>query len=205
VETTKEEISCDLVVHGAGRIPEIEALDLKAGHVTSTPRGIEVNDYLQSTTNPDVYAAGDAAGIGPPLTSTAGMHGETVASNIINGNTTKADHAAIPTVVFSIPPLASVGLTERQAKDEGLDFRVNFTDNSDGFDSRRLGLKSSGYKVIIEKESGRILGAHLLGENADEAINIFALAMKEGITAHRLAKVLWAFPTTISDVEDMVS
>ncbi len=204
VKSEKKEFECDLVVHGAGRVPAIEELGLEEGNISANRKGIAVNAYLQSTTNPDVYAAGDAADIGLPLTPTAGMHGETIAKNIIDGNTVQVNHAATPTVVFSLPPMASVGLTEKQAKDKGLDFRVNFTENTDDFDSRRLGLKSSGYKVIIEKEGGKILGAHILGENADEAINIFALAMKEGITADRLAKVLWAFPTAISDVEDMV-
>ncbi|MDW7774464.1 MAG: NAD(P)/FAD-dependent oxidoreductase [Desulfobulbaceae bacterium] len=204
VEAGDKEVGCDLAVHGAGRVPDIEEIDLKAGNVDADAKGILVNEYLQSTTNKDVYAAGDAAGVGLPLTPTASMHGVIVAENITEGNTRKVNHFATPSVVFSIPPLASVGMTEKQARDKSLDFRVNFTENTDGFDSRRLGLKSSGYKVLIDNKGGGILGAHLHGENADEAINIFALAMREKIPADNLAKVLWTFPTTISDIEDMV-
>lgn len=204
VETGEKEIGCDLAVHGAGRVPDVEGLGLEEGGIEADAKGILVNEYLQSKTNPDVYAAGDAARAGLPLTPTASMHGEAVAENIINGNTKKVNHFATPSVVFSIPPLASVGLTEKQAKEIDLDFRVNFTDNSDEFDSRRLGLQSSGYKVLIDNNDGTILGAHLHGENVDEAINIFALAMRENIPAGRLAQVLWTFPTAISDIEDMV-
>ena len=70
--------------------------------------------------------------------------------------------------------------------------------------SRRIGQKHAFYKVLIEDGTGRILGAHLLGHNAAEAINIFALAMKFGLTTRDLKKVLWAYPTHISDVKYML-
>src|SRR5207253_5269340 len=114
-----------MVVHGAGRVPEIDDLDLTAADVKYDKRGVVVNGYLQSVSNPAVYAAGDAAASGgPPLTPVASYEGEIVAANLLKGNHQKPNYTGIPTVVFSIPPAASVGLSETQAREQGLKFRV---------------------------------------------------------------------------------
>lgn len=116
----------DLVVHGAGRVPEIDDLGLEEANVEHGPRGVAVNDFLQSVSNPAVYAAGDAAeSAGLPLTPVAAYEGSIVAANILEGNRRKPDYAGIPTVVFTIPPLASVGLGAKAARDLNLKFRVN--------------------------------------------------------------------------------
>jgi glutathione reductase (NADPH) len=95
----KRTIHADLVVHGAGRVPEIEDLNLAIAHVNSTEKGVKVNEYLQSTSNPAVYAAGDAADSGgPPLTPVAGYEGRIVATNLLEGNHTTASYVAVPTV-----------------------------------------------------------------------------------------------------------
>lgn len=113
----------DLVVHGAGRVPEIEDLNLAAAHVDATKKGVKVNEYLQSLSNPVVYAAGDAAASdGPPLTPVAGYEGRIVAANLLEGNHVTASYTAIPTVAFTVPPLASVGLSERAEREKGLRF-----------------------------------------------------------------------------------
>ena len=106
----------DLVVHGAGRAPDIEDLNLTAAHVEAEKHGVKVNRYLQSTSNPCVYAAGDAASSGgPPLTPIAGYEGRIVATNLLEGNRATALYTAVPSVVFSVPPLATAGLSEQAA------------------------------------------------------------------------------------------
>jgi glutathione reductase (NADPH) len=75
-----------MVVHSAGRVPDIDDMDLKAGTTDYTKRGVTVNDYLQSVSNPNVYAAGDTAAKGPPLTPVAAMEGEVAAANLLKGN-----------------------------------------------------------------------------------------------------------------------
>src|SRR6185436_630558 len=98
----------DLVIHGAGRAPDIDDMALARGNVEREPRGVRVNEFLQSASNPKVYAAGDAAATpAPPLTPVATMESHAVASNLLKGNQTKPDYRAIPTVVFTTPPLAS--------------------------------------------------------------------------------------------------
>ncbi|MGH7230499.1 MAG: FAD-dependent oxidoreductase, partial [Nitrospiraceae bacterium] len=200
-----EAFEADMAVHGAGRAPEIEDLDLPAAGVTSDRRGICVNEYLQSVSNPAVYAAGDAAaGGGPPLTPVAGYEGEIVAANLLNGNHRHTDYRAVPSVVFTVPPLATVGLSEQHAREQGLRFRTHHDTTSSWYSSRRVGEAYSGFKVLIEEGSERILGAHLLGLHAEEVINLFALAIKHQLKASDLAAMMYAYPTHSSDIWYMV-
>jgi glutathione reductase (NADPH) len=90
-------------------------------------------------------------------------------------------------------------MTESQAFKSSLRFHTNRGTTTGWASSRRIGQKHAFYKVLVEDETGRFLGAHLFGHNAAEAINIFALAMKFGLTSLDLKKVLWAYPTHISD------
>jgi glutathione reductase (NADPH) len=152
-----------------------------------------------------VYAAGDAAASsGLKLTPVASLEGDVVASNLLDGNHRKPDYRGVATVVFTIPPLASVGLQEAAAKEQGLKFRINHGETSDWYSSRRVGLRYSGYKVLVEEASGHILGAHLLGVHAEEIINVFALAIRKGLRATDLEEMPYAYPTSSSDISYMV-
>ncbi len=202
----KYSVEVDMAVHGAGRVPDIEDLRLdSAGIEWDGRQGVKVNEYLQSVSNPAVYAAGDAAASGgPPLTPVAGYEGRTVAANLLKGNHVKADHPGVPTEAFTTPPLAAVGLGERAAWEQGLKFRVNHAKTSDWYSSRRVGEKYSAYKVLIEEKSDRVLGAHLLGAASDELINIFALAIHGSIPATILKETLFAYPTHASNLSYML-
>ena len=202
----KGRLEADMVVHGAGRVPEIDDLDLNAAGVEwDERRGVKVNEYLQSVSNPAVYAAGDAAaGGGLPLTPVASHDGQVVAANLLKGNHVKPNYVGVPTVVFMIPHLASVGLPESTAREQGLRFRANRANTSGWYSSRRVGEKYSGYKVLVEDGTDRILGAHLLGPNSDELINVFALAIRSGLRAADLREVIYAYPTHASDIPYMV-
>jgi glutathione reductase (NADPH) len=201
----KQTFKADLVVHGAGRVPEIGNLDLEKANIASERKGITVNKFFQSTSNPKVYAAGDAASTkGFPLTPVAGLEGEVVASNLLKGNKQTAHYAGMASVVFAIPPLASVGLQEAEAKEQGLKFRINHEDTSTWYTSRRVNEKYTGFKVLIEKRSNLILGAHLLGPHAEEVINLFAMAIRHKIPADELESIPYAYPTASSDIAYMV-
>ena len=204
-EVKKTSFTCDLAVHAASRVPDIDDLDLERAQVEREKRGVNVNEYLQSVSNPAVYAGGDAAATdGMPLTPVAGYDGRVVAANVLNGNHVKAEYDAIPTVVFTIPPLASVGMAEETAKRNGLRFRRNHMEIGGWYSSRRVGERTAAFKVLVEEGSERILGAHLLGPAAEETINLFALAMRKAITASDLKQALFAYPTHASDVQYMV-
>jgi glutathione reductase (NADPH) len=195
----------DMVVHAAGRIPEIDDLDLDVAGVDWDERGVKVNEFLQSISNPAVYAAGDAAASGgPPLTPVASYEGVIAAANLLKGNRQKPDYLGIPTVLFTIPPLAAVGLSEKDAREQGLKFRLKKEMTSGWYSSRRVAEKYSGYKVMVEEGTDRILGAHLLGDQAEEVINLFAMAMRSGMSASDLRHMLFAYPTHGSDVPYML-
>jgi glutathione reductase (NADPH) len=199
-------IETGLIVHGAGREPNIQDLNLKAGGVDHTAKGIKVNQYLQSISNPHVYAAGDVADSGgPPLTPVATYEGNIVAANLIKGNMHQPNYTGIPSVVFTIPPLAAVGMGENEAKQKGLRFRTKYENTNEWASSRRVGENCSGFKVLVEEDSGQILGAHVLGPHAEEVINIFSMAIRLGHTSADLKdSLLYSYPTNSSDIVYMV-
>lgn len=204
-EKSKQTFETDMVIHSAGRVPDIDDMNLESAGVERDKRGILVNEYLQSVSNPAVYAAGDAAASGGlPLTPVATMEGHVVASNLLNGNHRQPNQTGVPTVVFTLPSLSSVGLREEDANKQGLKFKVKHEDTSGWYSSKRVGIKYSGYKTLVEEESGRILGAHLLGPHAEEVINIFALAIRSGLKAEDLKTMIYAYPTSTSDISYMV-
>ncbi len=200
-------VDADMVVHGAGRIPRTKALDLPTAHVAADKRGgITVNEFMQSTTNPGIYAAGDCT-LPPgalPLTPVAAHEGFIVASNLLHGNTKRPDYRGIPSVVFTEPPLAMVGLTEVQARQQGRDIRVKCEDTPRWFSNRRVQESAAMYKTIVDNDTDHILGAHLLGPDAADVINIFALAVRHGLTATDLRHMTYAYPTSSSDVSHML-
>ena len=199
-------LEADMVVHGAGRAPDLDDLDLEAAGVQHVRRGVVVNEYLQSVSNPQVYAAGDAVASNVlPLTPVATMHGEMVGDNLLKGNHRAPDYSVVSSVVYTVPHLAMVGLLEEQARERGLRFKTNVNaDTSSWYSSRRVGAEYTGYKVLVEEDTGRILGAHLLGPKADEVINVFAAAMRGGLAAKDLAEFPFAYPTEGYDLVYMV-
>ena len=194
----------DLAMHGAGRVPEIGDLDLDAAGVKYERRGVIVNEFLQSVSNPAVYAGGDAAASGPPLTPKADHDAAVLAPNLLEGNRRMVDYAGLASAVFTIPPLAAAGLTEDAARAAGRHFRTNHQDTSGWFNTRRVGETTSGFKVLVEEDTGHILGAHVLGPHADEVINIFAMAIRLRIPGDELKQVIFAYPTYGSDVRFMI-
>ncbi len=201
----EQTVEADLVVHAAGRVPEIDDLDLEAAGVAREKEGVSVNEYLQSVSNPAVYAAGDAVASGGfPLTPVAGMQGGIVADNLLKGNRHTPNYTGIPSVVFTTPPLARVGLLEEAARAQGSRFTTHHEDTTSWYSSRRVALSHTGYKVLVEEGTERILGAHLLGMHAEEVINLFALAIRAGLRASDLKHMVYAYPTSASDVNSML-
>jgi glutathione reductase (NADPH) len=201
----EKEYHADMVVHGAGRVPDIADLNLEAAGVEASQDGVVVNEYLQSISNPRVYAAGDAAAGGLPLTPVAMVEGKVAADNLIYGlKRRRADYRVVPSVVFTLPKLASVGLQEVEANRQGLQYDVNFRETADWLHNLRINEPFAGFKIILDRTTGRILGAHLLDSHADDLINLFALAMQHNLTAADIKQVLYAYPTASSSIQYMV-
>lgn len=197
-------IETDLVVHAAGRRPALENLDLDAGGVAHERGRLKLNEFLQSISNSAVYAAGDAARVGPPLTPVSSHDAKVAAANLLDGNSQKPNYAGVPSVAFTIPPIAAVGLTEQQATAQGLRFRVRRQKAADWFTARAAAQPAYGFKVLVDEATDQVLGAHLVGPNVDEVINLFALAIRNDLTADALKATMFAYPTGASDIGSML-
>ncbi|NNL41575.1 MAG: NAD(P)/FAD-dependent oxidoreductase [Desulfobacterales bacterium] len=194
----------DLIIEATGRIPNLSVLQGDHGKVEHSSRGVIVNEFLQNVSNPRVYAVGDCAATKYMLAPVADEEGKTAAHNILQGNIKTIDYSAIPRVVFTIPSIGSVGLTEEKAKQRKLDFRVNQGMTTRWPSSKRIGEEHGSYKIIIDNKTDQILGAHIARHNSSEAINVLALAMKHKIKASELAEFMWAYPTVTSDLKYML-
>ncbi|OOY14451.1 MULTISPECIES: NAD(P)/FAD-dependent oxidoreductase [unclassified Thioclava] len=195
-------MEADLVVHGAGRVPSVDHLELGAAGIATEQGGVKVTPWLQSPSNSRIFAAGDAAASpGKPLTPVAVFEGKIAASNMLKDKRTEPDYTGVPSVVFTIPELARVGMLEEEARARG-DVEVRLTDTSGWFSQKRLGESHAGAKVITAKD-GKILGAHMFGPDYAELINVFSLAIKLGLTAAQVKAMPAAYPTGASDIGSM--
>lgn len=198
IPTRAGAVVADAVFHGAGRVPDLADLDLAAGGVDATARGVSVDGHLRSTSNARVWSCGDSCAVGAPLTPVAGAQGEIVAAGIL-GEAREFDDRVTPSVVFSDPPLARVGLgAEAADADDALEVRT--FDMSAWFTQTRVGNTAAGAKLIVERGTGVLRGAHLLGMGAEEVINIFALAIRSGATIEDLRAMTWSYPTLAYDI-----
>ena len=197
-------VVADLAVHSAGRIPDIDDLNLSAAGIAVEDGKLQLNDYLQSVSNPLVYAAGDAAEKGPPLTPVSSHDAKVVAANILEGNRHQPDYRGAPSVAFTLPPIAAVGLSEVAARHARPSVRVNVAKVPNWYTARRVGETIYGYKTLIDEDTDRILGAHLVGPHADEVINLFGVAIRHNLTTHDLKSTMFAYPTSASDIGYML-
>jgi len=195
----------DLVVHGAGRIAALDRLGLESAGIDFGPNGVTVNEYLQSVSNPAVYAAGDASDTeGWPLTPVSFLEGQVAAANMLKGNNRTADYRGVPSAVFTIPELTRVGLLESEARARGLDYRVKFIDTGGWYSNMRVGEECAGVKVLIDNASDEILGAHLLGPETAEVVNLFGMAIRLGLKSRDLKRMVSAYPSVGSDFGSML-
>jgi glutathione reductase (NADPH) len=197
-------VDTDLVIHAAGRKPALQFLELEKADITTENSRLKLNDYLQSVSNPVVYAAGDAAQMGPALTPVASHDAEVVAANLLNGNHQKPDYSGIPSAAFTVPPIAAVGISEAEARKKGIKFKIKSLKAPDWFTARQAAEPIYGFKVLIDEESNLVLGAHLVGPHVEEVINVFALAIRFRLSASDLKTMIFAYPTGASDISHML-
>ena len=197
-------VAADRVVNAAGRITNTEGLDLNSGEVASERGRLLHDDHLRSTSNHAVWIVGDALSDTAQLSPLATYEGRLVGQNIVDGPKHKPDYSAVPYCLYTIPAIASVGLTEEDARDRGLDVHVTVNDMRDWLSARTFAETVAWVKVISERASGRILGAHIVGHGGEELVHLFALAMRHGITTADIGEMVYAYPTFASDIRYMV-
>jgi glutathione reductase (NADPH) len=110
----------------------------------------------------------------------------------------------VPSVAFTLPPIAAVGLSEAAARQQIPNVRVKSARVPDWYTARRIAETVYAYKTIIAEDTGRILGAHIVGPYADEVINLFGLAIRHELTAADLKSTMFAYPTAASDIGYML-
>ncbi|MDX9802022.1 MAG: NAD(P)/FAD-dependent oxidoreductase [Spirochaetia bacterium] len=194
----------DLVVHGAGRSPDIASLSLENAGVDYTKKGITVDNKM-STSNPDIYAIGDCADT-VQLARVADAEADTAAEDIIsrhNGKegTAVMDYSAVPFLLFTYPQYAMVGSTEQALEEQGISYKKSFAKELSIPTYIRVGMKSAAYKILSD-DKGNILGAHIISDNAAGLINIFSLAMANNISVEKLYKmsIMTPYPSRESDI-----
>lgn len=197
-------MEADRVVNGAGRVANVDTLDLAAGQVEHSNGRITIDAHLRSISNPNVYVCGDAVPTSPQLSPIATYEGDIVGRNIVDGPRHAPDYASMATSVYTVPPLASVGLTEAAARQSGLAVDIHTNDMLGWFSAKTYAETVAWSKVIVERSTDRILGAHFVGHAGQELINIFGLAMRFGITARQIRENVYAYPTFASDLKHML-
>jgi glutathione reductase (NADPH) len=200
----EQTLEADRVVNGAGRVADVDTLDLGAGQVDVERGRIKVDEHLRSASNPAVHVCGDALWSSPQLSPIATYEGGIVGRNIVDGPRHQPDYAAIPSCVYTVPALASVGLTAAKAAEQGRRIKVHTNDLGGWLSSRTYAETAAWSRIVVEEESERILGAQIVGHAGEELIHIFALAMRHGITASQLRQTVYGFPTFSADIKSML-
>ncbi len=197
-------IEANRVVNGTGRIANVEELNLDAANVQHDGIRIEVDEYLRSVSNPAIWVAGDALVHSAQLSPLATYEGRVVGTNIVDGAHKSPDYSVVPSAVYTVPALSSVGMTEAEAVKAGIDVEVKTSDMSQWFSARFYAETVAWAKVLVEKGTRKIVGAHLVGHHGEELIHLFALAMRHNISADELGGEIFAFPTFAADISSLV-
>ena len=181
-----------------GRAPRLRGLDLQAGNVAATPRGIATDAGLRSVSNRRVWAAGDIAdpaGIGPrAFTHVASQHAGVLARRMLFRLPAKVDYAALPRVTYTGPELAQIGMTEAEAREAGLDPRPYRFPLPETDRAVAEGIEDGLVKLVVSPK-GRLLGAGVLGPHAGEMAGMFGLMIGRNLPLSALAGLVLPYPT----------
>ncbi|MER5484332.1 mycothione reductase [Streptomyces sp. NPDC002812] len=196
-------IEADMLLVAVGRVPNSDRLHLGAAGIATHDDGRVLVDAHQRTTVEGVFALGDICSP-VPLKHVANREAEVVAHNLRNpDHLIAADHDLVPAAVFTQPQIASVGATEQDCRDRGVDYRVGTAGYGDTAYGWAMEDTTGFCKVLAEPGTGRILGAHLMGAQASVLIQPLVLAATLGIDAVTLAKSpYWIHPALTEVVEN---
>ena len=186
VSVAEQDLRTEHVLVATGRRPRTEGLGLEAVGVDIGYSGeVVVDDHL-STSNPRVWAAGDVTGH-PQFVYVAAKHGGLVVENAFDGAGKRIDYTALPRITFTNPTIASAGLTEAQALEQGIECSCR-TLPLEHVPRAIVNRDTRGLvKLVAERESGRIVGAHLVGDGAGDVILAASLAIQTRMTVEQLA------------------
>lgn len=183
----------DEILVATGRRPAVDALNLQAAGLETGDSGIEVDSTLR-TSVPHIWAAGDVTG--PPYyTYTGNEEGRIAALNAITGGEREMRYDVLPRSTFCDPEIGSVGFTEAQAVERGFEVETGRFDYADMTRPIVSGETDGFIKIVADRDTGHIIGGHILGSEASTMIHEIALAVSAGLTAAGVGGMLHSYPT----------
>lgn len=193
-----KDLECECLLVATGRVANVENCGLEQGGVDfELGKGITVNDYAQSVSNPNVYAIGDCCAGVPRLTHMSGEMAKLAVQNSLAGDDWKLSSLVVPAVAYTEPEFATVGIaSEDMAKKAGIecDYYKTSLEHND-----RAILESSNVgfaKIVVKKDTDEILGATIVAERAGEMISEVSLAMKNNLGLRAIGRNIHSYPTT---------
>jgi mercuric reductase len=187
------ELRVERILLAAGRVPNVEELDLERAGIERTKTGIAVDGRLRTSAE-GVWAAGDVTGL-YQFTPIAQYQGRIAVADMFTDDAPEADYSVIPTAIFTDPELAGVGKTEREARDAGLDVEVATHPVSAVTRAQYTDSKHGLYKLVFERGSRRVVGIHVVNRAASEIVQALAVAINLGATVDDLARVHHTYPS----------
>jgi mercuric reductase len=190
-------VRAELILVAAGRRPNIEQLELNRAGIAWTPSGITVDDRMRTNVE-GIWAAGDVV-VAPQFTPVGAEQSQVAVEDMFGDGARRVDYAILPNAIFTDPELASVGLTEEEARMQGFEVETS-SYTADGIlrsyytlprDAPARGL----VKIVYERGSRRLLGVHALVKGGAELVQGYALALRLGVTVDDIADTFYAFPT----------
>ncbi len=199
-EGTNLNLAGDLVLLAVGRDPYTEGLNLASVGIQTDPRGLIPVDGSFRTNVPSIFAIGDLID-GPMLAHKASDEGTAVAE-LLAGLTPQVDYAAIPSVIYTHPEVASVGLSEEEVKTHGFDYKIGKASFKHNSRAKCTGDAEGFVKIIAEKPTGKILGIHIIGPHASELISEAALAIHKRLSLNDIIYTSHAHPTLSETIKE---
>jgi len=189
----QDPIVCDRVLLAAGRLPNSRDIGLESCGIETDKRGfIPVNENFETAVK-NIYAIGDV--IGGAMLAHKGMHEGSICIERISGMHSHMNYDAIPAIVYTHPEIATIGKTEEQLKEEGIDYRKGVSPYGANGRARTLGDTEGRVKVLADAKTDRVLGVHIIGGHAGDLIAEAAAAMEFGASSEDIARTCHAHPT----------
>jgi mercuric reductase len=185
------EVRTAQILLAAGRVPNVEDLNLEAVGVETTAAGIVVDEHLR-TSVPGIWAAGDVDAVAQ-LTPVAQYQARVAVADMFGDDAPPADYSVLPTAIFTDPELAGVGLTEAQANERGFEVETVRNDHVRRF--AFVGAKHGIFKIVFDRSSRRVLGLHVVSRNAGDIVQGLSIGLRLGVTVDELAAMHHIFPT----------
>ncbi|HER44017.1 MAG TPA: dihydrolipoyl dehydrogenase, partial [Candidatus Eisenbacteria bacterium] len=195
------ELEAECLLVSVGRRPNVEGLGLDGAGVKHGKGGIEVNERMETSAS-GVYAAGDAVG-GLMLAHVATREGVAAAENAM-GRRVEVRYEAMPNTIYTLPEVSSVGLTEEEAKERGIEIVTGRSPFAANGKAKGLGEEEGFVKWVASKEEGALLGLHVVGPHATELVASGVIAVERGMTSREYGRAVLPHPTLSEALADAV-